>query len=495
MPNFSVGRGGLGAGAGVRAARAGLLIAAGALMPLGVIAVGMNASAAYGAMMSAAQPGTAMPEVVKSLDLAAAIAQARSESRLLLLELAPGTTRNAAIGERWSSPILKAWAKRHALVVRVSDMATLKLLQEQGLTQASDGDPLLFKDGKYVRAFSIAANWSTQNDENNNPLTPVRVYASKQLSRIPRAPRGTASDIALMLRLDWTWRSFETSDPAFFAAHVKGVEERAKAVKPGETSFSMKEEVGVTPMLISVPMGEAGEKAIIDALTQVRAWAASEKPEDLAKATGGYTSIWELTDVAGSNFDSARLCIIAAEMHALASRYAPAKARFRAMFEAQMTHVDTADAKRLFSVLTLARIADVHVPVLEFVDNALNDPDAATMMPRAERLNLESMLPRLHFNDPLSETKRPISILERHAKVITGKPPRSIPAEAAAKAVEFRKWLMLVDAGRVAATLRVAGRGEDVKAARGLTEKTLGESAAVKRTLELTDMLAPQTKK
>lgn len=491
MPNFSVGRGGLGEGR-VRAARAGLLIAAGALMPLGVIAVGMSASAAHGAMMSAAQPGTAMPEVVKSLDLAAAIAQARSESRLLLLELAPGTTRNAAISERWSSPILKAWAKRHALVVRVSDMATLKLLQEQGLTQASDGDPLLFKDGKYVRAFSIAANWSTQNDENNQP---VRVYASKQLSRIPRAPRGTASDIALMLRLDWTWRSFETGDPAFFAAHVKGVEERAKAVKPGEISFSMKEETGVTPMLISVPMGELGEKAIIDALTQVRAFSASEKPEDLAKATGGYTSIWELTDVAGSNFDSARLCIIAAEMHALASRYAPAKARFKAMFEAQMTQVDTADTKRLFSVLTLARIADVHVPVLEFVDNALNDPDAATMMPRAERLNLESMLPRLHFNDPLSETKRPISILERHAKVITGKPPRSIPAEAAAKAVEFRKWLMLVDAGRVCATLRVAGRDEDVKAARALTEKTLGESAAVKRTLELADMLAPQTKK
>lgn len=495
MPNFSVGRGGLGEGR-VRAARAGLLIAAGALMPMGVIAFATIASAAHGAMMSAAQPGgggnAAMPEVVKSLDLAAAIAQARSESRLLLLELAPGTTRNAAIGERWSSPILKAWAKRHALVVRVSDMATLKLLQEQGLTQASDGDPLLFKDGKYVRAFSIAANWSTQNDEANQP---VRVYASKQLSRIPRAPRGTASDIALMLRLDWTWRSFETSDPAFFAAHVKGVEERAKMAKPDEASFRMKEEDGIKPMLISVPMGEAGEKAIIDALTQVRAFSASEKPEDLAKATGGYTSIWELTDVAGSNFDSARLCIIAAEMHALASRYAPAKARFKSMFEAQMTHVDTADTKRLFSVLTLARIADVHVPVLEFVDNALNDPDAATMMPRAERLNLESMLPRLHFNDPLSETKRPISILERHAKVITGKPPRSIPAEAVAKAVEFRKWLMLVDAGRVCATLRVAGRDEDVKAARALTEKTLGESAAVKRTLELTDMLAPQTKK
>jgi hypothetical protein len=117
------------------------------------------------------------------------------------------------------------------------------------------------------------------------------------------------------------------------------------------------------------------------------------------------------------------------------------------------------------------------------------------MMPRAERLNLESMLPRLHFNDPLSETKQPITILERHAKIITGKPPRTLPTEAHAKAVEFRKWLMLVDAGRVVATLRVAGRDDDAKAARELTNKTLGESAAVKRTLELTDLLAPHTKK
>jgi hypothetical protein len=473
------------------AARAGLLFVAGALMPMALLGFASIASAATTAT-SLAQPSTAMPEVVKSLDLAAAIAQARSESRLLLLELAPGTTRNGAIAERWSSPILKAWAKRHALVVRVSDIPTIKLLQEQGLTQASDGDPLLFKDGKYVRGFSIAANWSTQNDENNQP---VRVYASKQISRIPRAPRGTAADVALMLRLDWTWRSFETSDPAFFAAHVKSAAERAKAVKPGDTSFSMREEAGVTPFMVSVPMGEAGERVILDALTQVRAWAKSDKPEDLAKATGGYTSIWELTDVAGSNFDSGRLCIIAAEMHALAARYAPAKARFKAMFEAQMTAVDTADAKRLFSVLTLARIADVHVPVYEFFDNALNDPDAATMMPRAERLNLESMLPRLHFNDPLSETKQPITILERHAKIITGKPPRTLPTEAHAKAVEFRKWLMLVDAGRVVATLRVAGRDDDAKAARELTNKTLGESAAVKRTLELTDLLAPHTKK
>lgn len=412
-----------------------------------------------------AQVKTETP-IFAPMDLQAALAASRQQQRLLIVELAPNAERERGVQQRWSNPGLAAWARRHAIVVMVKDMTAIRSLGEAGIQQSAGGEPIVFRDGGYARLFGVGSTTSTTKDEKGNETV---TFMTRQESRLPRSKAANGTQIDLLFKLDWTLRGLQRTHADWYGAHVSAI--GAAPAWPVVTLAAN----GGAGIEVYAPQGE-GNAAIYDALAKARRWSASEKAEDLAKATGAYVWLWEQT---APHFSPARFTIIAAEMKALADRHEPAKTRFTELYAARLNGLDPANLVAVWDVMTLARVVSAHVPPLDFLDASLNDADAVGVMPRSDRLNLEMMLPRLHFNGPSGSAVMLLASVEKDAARLKGKRPTVVSEAEWPAVVKFRRWAMLLEGSRTVAALTKMGNADTTaKAKAKLLEVSAIEPAA-----------------
>lgn len=406
-----------------------------------------------------AQPraGAAVPGAPWSgLNLEESLRKANAEGRLLLVVTTPTRSRETDEDRRWSNPVLASWVQRHAVLTRVNDMQVVRALAGEGMNMAPGDDPFVFRNGRLVRVFGTS--WP---EGRGNQL------------RLRPPSRATGTYLGVMLRLDWTLRSIAATDAGWVEANLRaaeGLSRPASRLSPFDAGPA-------TDFL-----DHATAAAVwLEHLELARAHVAAGR---LEQAGDAYLWLWEQAESgprAGPDMAVARsalLTSVAAEMHALAAASDQARDRFTRLLEDRSAASRPASPEWLMDVLTLARIVDRHLENLEFLDRALNDPDAVGMMPASDRLILEDLLPRAHFNDPARGSREPWVGLRQMSHRLTLPPPGRTPPEQWSRAQEFRRWLIGFEGARLAAALLAAGRDEEAGKVAGVIREVLPERAA-----------------
>lgn len=395
-------------------------------------------------------PKVELGGVFENLDLQAAINKSRAESKVLIVELVPTNERKKAVQERWGVPLMATWAKAHAVVVAVGDNETIKLLAEGDLRQASDGPPLVFRDGKALRLFA-----SNQAGE----------------SRITIPRKITPTTVPLILKLHWAIEGVERTDEAWVTNHRRAAAAVMSAMT--KTQFAGRAATGIAAISEPVPAAADRLTAMLAKLKEARTLAASDKADDLARATGLYTAIFEIGTFSTAESPEllpATLTTVAGEMHALATKHAPSKQRFTDMYAARLIGLDWSDLDSTMIALMLARVADKHVEPLDFIDLALGDGDVVTMMPHGQRVMWDLLLPALHFSDISSglpgRVKAADKMLDRIVKLDAEPKPEHISESQWRFAQQVRGAIVRFEVCRVTAALHAAGKDAEGKALR-----------------------------
>ncbi len=376
-------------------------------------------------------------------DLNATLAQSKQEKRVLIVELTPTAERARAASERWSQPVLAAWVRRHGLAIGVSDRTTLRTLADAGIQQGSGNDPLVFRDGVFLRLMGVSASTTKSVDEKG---VETWRFSTRQESRIARPKNLWPAGVDLVFKLDWTLRGLERTDNAWLAGHSTAI-----GAAPAWPSKVLSADWGASQA--TSPAGRVRET-----LATARTLAASDTPADLARAGELYLQLWERGVTLCPEFNIGRLTIVSAEMHALAQRHAPSKELFRKALGARWEGVDTQDIASLWDVLTLARVVDEHTPVLEFIDQSLNDADASKVMMLDERLMWELALPRMHFNGATDTAKTMSARVQSDQRRLTKKRPDIATEGEWARLMRARRFMALLEGARLTAS--AAQRGE-----------------------------------
>lgn len=421
-------------GRGARLLAAALMI--GALVPLTMA----TSALAQAAGQAAAQGGKAADGPVVSMPLKDALARARAENRLLLVYIASGKRRQQEIDAFWSLPGPRQWALRHALVVKVSDSATIRDLAKSEVKPGQRADPLVFVDGKLRQVFSCG--W---------PAHEPRMRDGNDAKRTSVGP---------LLRLDWTLRSI----PGHFAGHQ------------------------VPPMVIAPSSGVGELKNVTEWLALLERARATANAGQLGDAAGLYVGLWESAEgLVTPGLEAARtamLTSVAGEMYSVAIRDESAKARVDVLRTTRLDAMDWADGKRVWAYLLLCRAANDHLPTMEFLDKSLNDPDAERAIPAGDRAMLEVVLPRSHWSNPLRGGDAAAS-LRRIVEGRGAERPEGLSEADWERLRSLRAWTLGVEGCRQYAALLRQGKDEQaVAAAKTLLDLT-GEDQRAARRLEL----------
>lgn len=407
----------------------------------------------------AEQPGFA----VRPLE--PAIAEAAGQQKLLVVICSTNKTTQRVNEQVWSNPAVASWVRRHALGVCVTDAATFQSLSKAGLAPLQGAgfkaDPLLYKTGNVLRLFG-----------SNGPQSRFQ----------PPAGGPSPASIAMALRLDWTLRGFTSTDAGWYAAHVAAI---GPATPPPVRALAGMAETEIAAFADPA----AGPDGKTDVAAVWKAARAAAKAGDLKSAIGAYTWLWEQATRRDPAFDAAAVFVLPAEMATLAQQSPAAKKRFAALREAMLPAFDGADLPGVCHYLMIGRAVGDHVENFDFIDSALNDQDALLMMPAADRLAWNLALPRLHTADLLSMTRTPNAWLDRLAQRLASGPTKRTPAEQWDRFAAFARWLGARDGCRIYATLLVAGRADEARAA---AERTLeiAPGAETRRMLAATAILA-----
>ncbi|CAN5709259.1 hypothetical protein BH11PLA1_BH11PLA1_09360 [soil metagenome] len=462
------------------------------LAALGLAFVGSLAAARTNAHPAAAAPPRAAESAARDAapifvkqDLQAALAASRQQNMLLIVELAGTPDRQRAAEARWQSECLRAWAKQHAIVVCVTDKPTIKTLSEAGINQGSGADPLVFRDAGYLRLFGVSARTSVPEGDAGKAT-----FSTRQESRIPRPKGALPPGFDLLLKLDWTLRGVARKDAPWLAAHEAAAKQKGEAAWPARLLCSTASD-GVPAFTDPASTPEQ----VTEVFTKASTFAASEKPEDRVMSAAMFTWLWEVAPTRLPQFEPARLLVVAARMKALADASPPAKARFEALYRTRLVNLNPGDQIALWDVLTLARIVGAHDGPLEFIDSALNDGDATAMMPVADKFNLETLLPRAHFNlveGDLAALKRRV---ENDVRALNRAKPHALSDEQWAAASAFRAYALTVEAARSAVSAVAIGvRNPEAKAdaAKSVAELAAAAKAGAPGATGLSGPLNPE---
>ncbi len=421
---------------------------------IATLLLGVAAPLAHGAVelareiASAVAPEPGQSALKADADLNAALAESKRDQRVLVVELTPAPDRARAASERWASPVLSAWIRRHGVAIGVSDRNTLRTLSDAGIQQGAGNDPLLFRDGVYLRGFGVLASTSKSVDENG--VESWR-FSTRQESRLAKPKGITPAGIDMVFKLDWSLRGVERTDAAWLSGHMNAIgAEPAWPVATLSADFP--------PPNIEARIDPPPPRVVL-LLNAARKLAASEKPDDLKRAGEAYLALWERGVALDPAFNIARLTIVSAEMHALAQRHAPTKELFKRALASRWVGVNTRDISALWDVLTLARVVDEHTPVLEFIDNALNDADSTKVMPLDERLTWELALPRMHFNSVTEKAPAMLSRVRSDQRRLSAKRPEIVTPVEWARLTQSRRFIALLEGSRLVAT--AAQRADD----------------------------------
>lgn len=396
-------------------------------------------------LVSLATPAPAQPGFTPG-PLDAAINEAARQNKFLIVVTSTNNTTAKVAEQVWSAPATVNWVKRHALGVNIRDVETFRKLNEAGLLPpvgvGFKGDPLLYRSGRAQRLFG----------------------SNGQQSRLSASPQGPSpASIAMALRLEWTLRGMAASDNWWLQAHERSL---APAEPVKLRLFHSRDDAGGPAIADPPPASGASRPDVLAVWDRARdAYAAG----DLRTATGLYTWLWERGGELEPALEPAILYLAGSEMAVIAGKRAESKSRFAAMRDAAVAALDVADPAAVYRYIVLCRVIGDHVENLDFIDSALNDTDAALVMPASDRQFWELALPRLHFNDPAATTRTPQNWLARIQQRLTGIKPKRIDDAQWARFGELARWLALRDGARIYAALLAAGRDEDAATAAATT--------------------------
>lgn len=376
-------------------------------LPPRVLAVAAVALLTFGTSLSPA----AEPPLFTEQPLEAAINDATARGRLLLVVVSSNPQAAKAVETVWADPALRAWAQRHAVVVNLNDRTKIQSMTGAGLVMPRNGEPLVFRNGKMVRMFGSKPN-----------AQGVPVPSNKEIKR----------DLSLLLRLQWTLEAQRAADEGWFQNHARNVQ---GVMSPAPAP--------IDPLVL---------------IERARAWAAKSP----AEAAGAMAELWAVVSAFDPAFEGVRLGSLAREMAALGAKDPEAMRRLRQLRAAEADRFDPSSFEGLFAQLVLDRVCGNVLDDLDFIDSSLNDPDSATLMPRATRIALELMLPRAHLNEPgpSDPTPWPRSL----AAKLTSKADAKMKADEWSRLQAFRAWLLRVECSRAYGALLLAGREEHAAA-------------------------------
>lgn len=391
----------------------------------GVLALGLvlcvdlcGALPAPAAAQEPAKPLTVAQERTKAArqELQKAVDASKSASKVLLVTFGTDAGRAKANEAVLTTPVTAAWVSRHAMLHAVSDVGLVRELTESGLKQTPGGDPLMFVDGVLA------------------PLD--KAGSCLVLPGLPRAdvktPTGRYS-ISLGLRLDWTLRS-PVFKEEFLTRHAQTVPARPW---PGTVD-------GAGPALLK------GLSTARD-LARAKQW-----PE----AADAYAAAWF---AAGGDpwWAGVRCGDMAAEMSLIAAQSPLARQRFERLRSEYAGALELSDMRQVHEYLVLCRVLGDHEHNLKVLDEVLNARGSVTLLPPADVMALDWLLPACHFNDPLEGVSRPhamvVQLLRQCAKMEGRK-----DAPTLAGAVRYGRWLARLEAGRrMGALLRQGEAGAE----------------------------------
>jgi hypothetical protein len=400
-----------------------------------------------------------------------ALNESVAHTRLLVVVTSGTREKEKANHAAWNNPALQEWVKWHAVLVHVTDRDTINLLKSAGMVVGLVDQPLLFKAGKQERIFgSVVREDGGIGGERLRDPPP----ASKE-AKARAAAGGPDTSIRLLMRLEWTRRSFRAADAAWWTAHEQANPRPdapnvpyASAAAPDklDKSWGDPENSAWTKPDPVAPQG---------ALTVAQDGAA--EGDAAAQAVEVFTWLWERGPEIVPSFASPALSTVARRWHLLAEQHPPAAQRARVMHDAESALLPYMDLPRLFEWLMLARIAEEHVAALDFLDAALDDADARSMMPAGDRLAIEMMLPWVNWADPATlplAGGKALSPLKHLQERLGRRKPPKVSQEEWDRALEFARWLIRVEGPRVYAALLAAGEDQDAAAAAKLVQEVVG---------------------
>lgn len=368
---------------GIRAGRRWAPVLALVALACGVQAQPTEPSAPAGGQgAEVTTPAPAIPtadQLLVERPLQEALDESKQKGRILLVEIAGNEQRQRDALRRYESPLVRRWVAQHALGVLLTDREMIKTLTESELNPGPDADPLLFRNGQYVRIFGTG-------------VPPKK-------SRLRGPARPDESFLGLVLKLDWTLRGADEGGDV--GAGAPG------AWPPARTWAGVTDDSAV-----GIPAGPAVGAGGLPALALVLARHREAQDavkggglENFRRATGLYTWLWEACaaadadarSAAGPVFWPALWLVVAPEMEALAGVHPPARERWKALRREMLPVLDVRDPRALFAFMVLSRVIGDQEDNFRFLDDALNDVDAGRLMPRSDRALLELILPACHW--------------------------------------------------------------------------------------------------
>lgn len=424
-----------------------------------------------------AQPaGEALPE----RPLQQALDESTARSRLLVVVSSPTREKEKANRALWASPALQHWVRAHAVLVHVRDQPTLNTLKDAGLIVGLPDQPLLFKAGKQERIFG-----SLIREDSGAPggvrLRPAPAPAAK--SPKPRDARPDAA-IRLMLRLEWTRQGLATADTAWAQSHDTlnpppaapklAYFSRSIPNKPDKTLGDPEGGIAGKPSSVT---RFALATLLVDSAPDAKPAAnlPAVDPVDL------FTWLWERGPEHQPTFAGPALSSLPRRWHALAATREPFRARAVELRDAAAATLPATDYRGWFEWLLLSRIAGEQLELLDFLDAALDDPDAKKMMPAADRAAIEAMLPWLNWADPREipgASGNPIGPLTELRRRAEAKPPAGTTPEQWWSAQQFFNWMLHVQCSRVYASMLAADQPKHAAAAADLLREASPADAA-----------------
>ena len=419
-----------------------------------------------GGTPAGALPATPAQSVLRAMALGDALATAVAGKKLLVVVTSTNKGRETENTKLWAHPALAAWAARHALVVHVTDEATIGQLNEAELATGGPDQPLLFADGKSIRLFG------------SSPKTNV--------CRIRGAPRvkGAAATygpaLRLLMRLEWSLRGHGRVEPVWLAAHDAACPEAQRPVIVAQALVSDAGAMSFAEAMAGDGAGAGGGLdgagggdmlgrliAAIALVERARGEGDDAKPA-ARRAAGLLVGVWEQGIGTEPHVGPAAVFEGARAMHELGRISPKAMARFRALRDAQAAMLPWMNKRELFNWLMLCRVVGDPVDALDFFDACLDDADAVLLMPPEERMALETLLPRVAWEDPLalpSTGADGVKYVERLRDGLVGAAPK-VRGGAAMEAGAFKRLLawrasqFVDESSRVYAALLVKGRDE-----------------------------------
>jgi len=360
-----------------------------------------------------------------------ALDKANGERRVLVVAQAKGPGRMEAINKVWTVPALAAWAKRHAIVYGVTQEGDLRTIQN--IEAVNSPEPICFLDSKQLRIFGSGI------PQRGNRLTNPR----------------TEPMMGTLLKLDWTLMKKAEADAGLAAA-------RGEPAKPEfdadgqEVAARVAAIAGLTADEI-VAMGGVDAALWLRQVLTNRAGLSSADAKTKVEAEEKHVRLY----VAAMNDEAllgARIAVLAPELAAAAKASPSLRERLGGIRQAMLVGPWYRQGRLALEVLAMSRITGEE-ELLRFVDDSLNDVDAAVIMPFVERAKYEMLLRQVGWGGPVNAYEAATWVDGAMRRLTEAKPGRMSDEQWAILA-PLRRSASVLQASRAVALVALGAKAE-----------------------------------